>query len=123
MLSAVAFLWLRKAYYDAADELTSAGANSYSFDLNGNRNYTTGPGNQLTGDGVYTYVYDNEGNLTSKRNTSTGETWTYGYDNLNELTSAVNRSSTGTLGPGIGQTAGAYRLSDLSVAGFLSRLA
>jgi RHS repeat-associated protein len=82
--------------YDTANELTSAGSNNYSFDLNGNRNmsgYTTGTGNQLTGDGVYTYAYDNEGNLTSKTKTATGERWTYGYDNANELTSVVDKSS------------------------------
>src|SRR5262249_34492844 len=56
--------------------------------------YTTGAGNQLTGDGVYTYAYDNEGNLTSKTKTATGEHWTFGYDNANELTSVTDKSST-----------------------------
>jgi YD repeat-containing protein len=51
----------------------------------------------MLGDGVYTYAYDNEGNLTSKTNVSTGENWTFGYDNIDHLTSVIDKSSTGTL--------------------------
>jgi RHS repeat-associated protein len=51
----------------------------------------------LLGDGVYTYAYDNEGSLTSKTKTATGEHWTFGYDNANELTSVTDKSSTNTL--------------------------
>ena len=51
----------------------------------------------MLGDGVYTYAYDNEGSLTSKTKTATGEHWTFGYDNANELTSVTDKSSTNTL--------------------------
>src|SRR2546426_9905110 len=55
--------------YDAANELTSDTANSYGYDLNGNRNtgsYQTDKANELKNDGTWTYTYDAEGNLTKK---------------------------------------------------------
>jgi RHS repeat-associated protein len=84
--------------YDAVNELTNDTANSYSFDLNGNRNYgsyQTGTGNELSKDGTWTYTYDNEGNLTKKTKGASAETWTYGYDNQNHLTSIQQRSTDG----------------------------
>jgi YD repeat-containing protein len=59
--------------YDNSSELTGVGnarSENYSYDLNGNRNMTgwsTGGNNRLTGDGTFTYAYDNEGNLLSKK--------------------------------------------------------
>jgi RHS repeat-associated protein len=80
--------------YDNANELTGVDKNgtqveSYSYDLNGNRNstgYTTTTGNELTAAPGYTYTYDNAGNMTSSTNTSTHVTATYTYDYRNRLT-------------------------------------
>ncbi|HEY7314686.1 MAG TPA: RHS repeat-associated core domain-containing protein, partial [Gemmataceae bacterium] len=81
--------------YDLTGQLTAAtglgGNNTYSYDQNGNRTlfgYQTGGDNRLTTDGVWTYTYDNAGNLVQKGN-GAGTTWTYSYDNANELLSAV----------------------------------
>jgi RHS repeat-associated protein len=84
--------------YDAANELTSDTANSYGYDLNGNRNttgYTTGTGNELTNDGTFTYTYDNEGNLTKKSKGASAETWYYGYDEWNHLISVKKEATDG----------------------------
>jgi RHS repeat-associated protein len=84
--------------YDAANELTNDGTNTYSYDLNGNRTmtgYTTGPGNQLTNDGVWTYTYDAEGNLTKKSKGANAETWTFAYDNHNHVVCAKDSASDG----------------------------
>jgi RHS repeat-associated protein len=78
--------------YDNANELTAVGGSrseSYSYDLNGNRNssgYTTGTANELTASPGVTYTYDAEGNLTSQTNTSTHVTTSYTYDYRNRLT-------------------------------------
>jgi RHS repeat-associated protein len=80
--------------YDNANELTGVDKNgtqveSYSYDLNGNRNstgYTTSTGNELTASPGYTYTYDNAGNMISSTNTSTHVTTTYTYDYRNRLT-------------------------------------
>jgi RHS repeat-associated protein len=88
--------------YDAAGELTAVGgarSENYSYDLNGNRTmsgYTTGTGNRLTGDGTYTYSYDNEGNLVSKTRLSDSEQWTYTWDYRDRLTQVVEKNSSGT---------------------------
>src|SRR5207247_6326809 len=84
--------------YDAANELTSDTAHSYSYDLNGNRNssgYTTGSGNEMTNDGTWTYSYDAEGNLTKKSKGTNAETWTYGYDNANHMVWAKDSATDG----------------------------
>jgi YD repeat-containing protein len=87
--------------YDVTNQLTtvttSAGSTTYGYDLTGNRStYTMTLMNQVTDDGTWTYVYDNEGNQASKRNKSTGELWTFGYDNLNPMTTAIDKNSSGT---------------------------
>jgi RHS repeat-associated protein len=82
--------------YDAVNELTGDGTNSYSYDLNGNRTmtgYTTGAGNRLTSDGTWTYTYDDEGNLIKKSKGASAETWKYTYDNRNQLTHIEQRSA------------------------------
>jgi RHS repeat-associated protein len=87
--------------YDQSGEVTGVGggrSESFSFDLNGNRNssgYTTGPGNELTGDGTYTYAYDAEGNQTSKTRLSDHEQWTFTWDYRNRMTQAVEKPSAG----------------------------
>jgi RHS repeat-associated protein len=57
--------------------------------------YQTGGNNRLTNDGVYTYSFDNAGNVIQKSKGSGQETWYYGYDNLNHMTSA-RKTSDGT---------------------------
>ena len=84
--------------YDATNELTNDTANSYSFDLAGNRTmtgYTTGSANELTNFGLWTYTYDNNGNLTKKTLGASAETWYFGYDNLNRMTSAKQEQTDG----------------------------
>jgi RHS repeat-associated protein len=87
--------------YDNASELTGVGnarSESYSYDLNGNRNMTgwsTGGNNRLTGDGTFTYAYDNEGNLLSKTRLSDSQQWTFTWDYRNRLTQAVVKTSVG----------------------------
>ncbi|WP_406698435.1 hypothetical protein V5E97_06150 [Singulisphaera sp. Ch08] len=56
---------------------------SFDYDANGNRNtsgYATGTGNQQTSDGTYTYAYDDEGNLASKTEISSGDQTLYTWD-------------------------------------------
>jgi len=84
--------------YDAANELTSDTANSYGYDLNGNRNtgsYQTDKANELKNDGVWTYTYDAEGNLTKKSKGANAETWTFAYDNKNHMISAKDSATDG----------------------------
>jgi RHS repeat-associated protein len=84
--------------YDATNELTNDTANSYSYDLAGNRTmngYTTGSANELTNDGMWTYSYDNNGNMTKKSKGASAETWYFGYDNLNRMTSAKQELTDG----------------------------
>src|SRR5262249_56722184 len=53
--------------YDATNELTSDGANSYSYDLNGNRTmtgYQTGGADRLANLVAWTYTYHNTGKRT-----------------------------------------------------------
>ncbi len=59
--------------------------------------YVTGEENQITTDGVWTYTYDAEGNITQQSKGSNAETWTFGYDNLNHLIWAQDRSTPGGL--------------------------
>ncbi len=81
--------------YDTLDRLTSAShpllldPQSFAYDAVGNR--TTGgslvnPGNQLTADAIYTYQYDDNGNLTRKTLPTTGNYTQYSYDAENRLT-------------------------------------
>lgn len=70
-----------------------AGNESFTFDLNGNRNngsYTTGSDNQTTADGTFTYGYDVEGNLTT-RTAGSGATTYYTYDHRNRLVAVTER--------------------------------
>jgi RHS repeat-associated protein len=85
--------------YDHDSQLTSAGGTSTTFDPNGNRTisgYVTGVDNRLLSDGTWTYQYDAAGNITSKRNIQTGETWTYTVDLDNKQTSAIHKDASGT---------------------------
>jgi RHS repeat-associated protein len=87
--------------YDAASQLISDGATTFSYDLNGNRTmagYQTATGNRLSTDGTWTYTYDAAGNEIQKTqgSGSSAVTWTYGYDNLNHLVTATEVTATGT---------------------------
>jgi len=67
----------------------SFASETFGYDANGNRNtagYTAPVNNELTGDGVYTYAYDAEGNLVSKTAVSGGGQTLYAYDDRNRLT-------------------------------------
>jgi RHS repeat-associated protein len=73
--------------YDNANELTAVGGSrteSYSYDLNGNRNstgYHTTVMNEMTTAPGHTYTYDNAGNLIADNNGTTITTYTYDYRN------------------------------------------
>ena len=88
----------RNYTYDATDQLTGDGTNTYSYDLNGNRTlagYSTTTGNRLTTDGTWNYTYDDEGNRNTKTKISNNEYWTYAYDNSNRLTDVKKYASNG----------------------------
>jgi RHS repeat-associated protein len=88
--------------YDVMNRLTSvthtSGANeTYTYDSLGVRMSshalagpaTVGTGNRQMAIGNFTFVYDAEGNTTSKTNTTTGEVTRYTYDHRNQLTLAT----------------------------------
>jgi RHS repeat-associated protein len=81
--------------YDQTNQLTNADNPSpssdeaYSFDENGNRTmsgYTIGTNNRISTDGTYSFTYDDEGNLLTKTNISTGYKEEYSWDYRNRLT-------------------------------------
>src|SRR5262249_14334426 len=57
--------------------------------------YATGQENQMSNDGVWTYTYDAEGDVTKKSKGANAETWTFGFDNLNHMIWAEDRSTDG----------------------------
>jgi RHS repeat-associated protein len=67
-----AFAAIDKTYrYDRLDQVTEAGAESFSYAANGNRTdttagYATERDNRLARDPLFTYEYDREGNRTSR---------------------------------------------------------
>jgi RHS repeat-associated protein len=93
--------------YDPIYELTQAVvggtlAESYSYDPVGNRLASAGPtsynynaSNELTSSSAATYAYDNDGNTTSKTDT-TGTTY-YTWDYENRLTSVTLPGTGGTV--------------------------
>jgi RHS repeat-associated protein len=91
--------------YDAASQLTSADHDymtdeDYSFDGTGNRtmtDYVTGSNNLLTGDGTFTYEYDDEGNRTKKTHNTTSASVEYTWDQRNRLTKIVENDSLGSV--------------------------
>lgn len=99
--------------YDDRDQLTGAdrsdsdlrGDESYEYDANGNRvsshlhaeGYVTGPGNRLLSDGTYDYTYDDEGNMLTRTEITTGEERRFEWDHRNRLASITDRTSGGTL--------------------------
>jgi len=75
-------------------------AEAFGYDANGNRNtagYSTGTGNRLASDGVYSYAYDDEGELVSRTETATGDRTLYKWDvrgRLVEVDSEVGGATT-----------------------------
>jgi uncharacterized protein RhaS with RHS repeats len=90
--------------YNDRDELTAAthtgqGDESYGYDNTGNRTnpgYQSDPFNRLKSDGVYTYTYDAEGNLTQRTRISNGIIETFSWDHRNRLTRIVTKNGAGT---------------------------
>ncbi len=73
---------------------------SFGYDANGNRNttgFTTSSDNRMTASPGFTYLYDNEGNLTRKTNTATGNYTTYNWDHRNRLTQVTERTNLNSL--------------------------
>ena len=86
--------------YNQNDELqgasnTGAPNESYGYDANGNRNtngFTTASDNRMTASRGFTYLYDNEGNLTRRTNTISGAYTTYTWDHRNRLTKVTENA-------------------------------
>jgi RHS repeat-associated protein len=71
---------------------------TYGYDLNGNRNtsgYTTSTNNRTTVDPGFTYTYDDQGNRTSRTETSTGKVTEYSWDHRNRLVTVKDRNTSG----------------------------
>ena len=87
--------------YDETNQLISAtkpqeaGAETFSYDLSGNRLQRDGDTqdsafsdrNELTNDKAFSYTYDRNGNLTQKTHLTTGEITEYEWDYENQLAS------------------------------------
>ncbi len=94
--------------YDAAGQLSTVYGShpeTYSYDLNGNRQTANGhtygnpgPANELTSDGVYTYTYDNVGNMLTKTGMENGLTTAYSFswDFQNRLKEVKKTQNGGT---------------------------
>ncbi|MEM6469657.1 MAG: DUF6531 domain-containing protein [Planctomycetota bacterium] len=82
--------------YDRTDQLTSATHDfmpdeSYQFDDRGNRtgtDFVVDSDNRLTSDPSFDFEYDDEGNLLSRTERSTGTVTRFVYDYRNRITSA-----------------------------------
>jgi hypothetical protein len=62
-----------------------------------NPGYQSDPFNRLKSDGVYTYTYDAEGNLTQRTRISNGIIETFSWDHRNRLTRIVTKNGAGTV--------------------------
>ncbi|MDB9524569.1 hypothetical protein PN498_01095 [Oscillatoria sp. CS-180] len=97
--------------YNKRNELTGADYSNvsnpdenYDYDANGNRiqshlhntDYVTGTNNQLSTDGVYTYTYDDEGNMTTQTEIATGNERIFVWDHLNRLIAVIDEDSNDT---------------------------
>ena len=71
---------------------------SYAYDETGNRDTATvATSNRVTNDGTFTYLYDDEGNVTRKTTIATGVYTIYSYDHRSRLTAAESYVSGTTL--------------------------
>jgi hypothetical protein len=86
----------------SADRSGTSFDENYSYDAAGNRltspgkSYTVDPNNQLYSDGVYTYLYDGEGNRIRRTEISSGNYVEYHYDHRNRLAEVLFKSSGGS---------------------------
>ncbi|MGH1344112.1 MAG: RHS repeat domain-containing protein [Nannocystales bacterium] len=86
--------------YDAADSMGCTGTNleSYSYDSNGNRSTVTNSAGTIGAGGVvtdnqdrllthgdWTYTYNDDGQMDSRTDTSSGDVWLYTYDAVGNL--------------------------------------
>jgi RHS repeat-associated protein len=77
--------------YDPAGQLITAGVDTYGYDPNGVPNtggLTPGVNNQVSTDGLWTYTYDNAGELIEKSQGASAPTWWYTYDHDGHMTQA-----------------------------------
>lgn len=96
--------------YDNRDQLRSANYTDpsridegYTYDANGHRltshlhndGYETGPNNQLLSDGVFDYVYDDEGNISVRTDLATNSTRQFEWDFRNRLSAVIDRDHEG----------------------------
>ncbi len=73
---------------------------AYAYDAAGNHTgngQTVDTSNRVTSDDRFNYAYDNEGNLTAKTESTTGDVTTFTYDYRNRLTEAIRKSSGGII--------------------------
>ena len=77
---------------------------NFRFDANGNRvgaqssgSYMVGGNNQILSDGTNSYIYDAEGNMTSRLNATTGVLTTYQFDHRNRLVNVSDRNPGGVV--------------------------
>ncbi|MEO0454087.1 MAG: putative Ig domain-containing protein [Verrucomicrobiota bacterium] len=102
---------------------------NFSYDDSGNRLSSTADGSQLTTytvignnryqdvtvDGIlWTFGYDEEGNLISKASVAAGEVWLYHYDHRNRMIKAEKRPD--MVSPAIQTTTFTYDLFDRRIA-------
>lgn len=97
---------LSKSYsYDAIQQLLTGGTDeapeNYSYDEAYNRttshlsdSYTNNENNRLTEDNQFSYVYDSNGNLTSKTNLTDNSVTTYMWDVQNQMVSLDDGTTT-----------------------------
>lgn len=86
--------------FDAADSAGCTGAQleAYGYDTNGNRQSVTNSGgsvpavqivtddqDRLLQHGVFAYEYNDDGQMTSREDTSSGDVWAYTYDAVGNL--------------------------------------
>ena len=80
---------LKGADYSPTNRIDEA----YTYDANGNRTnagYVTGGNNQLSADGKYSYTYDDEGNLKTRKDLTTNVVRTFSWDYRNRLTGVTD---------------------------------
>jgi YD repeat-containing protein len=73
---------------------------AYHYDLNGNRTiagYQATTNNRLQRDGIYSYLYDDEGNLIRRTTIASNETTEYTWDYWNCLTQVTLKTASNVI--------------------------